>query len=64
MCNPIAPNLEEHLLTFLKHARNPNKLMKFVIPIIASSFFLDNYPLDTHSKLVCSPFYMNYLITI
>jgi len=54
-CNPIAPDLEEHLSTFLKHARNPNELTKFVVPIIASSFFLDNYPPDAHSKWALSP---------
>lgn len=56
MFNPVAPDLREHLLTFLKHVRTPSQLTKFAVPIIASSFLLDNYPPGAHSK--SDPFLM------
>jgi hypothetical protein len=42
--------LAEHLSIFLKHIRLIKKLIEFAVPVIASSIFLDNYPLDTHNK--------------
>ena len=48
--NPVAPDLDGHLLTFLKHVRTPVELKKFAVPVIASSFLLDNYPPDAHGK--------------
>jgi hypothetical protein len=48
--NPITPDLEEYLSTFLKYVRTLSELTKFAVLIIASSFFLDNYPSDAHSK--------------
>jgi hypothetical protein len=63
-CNPIAPDLEDHLSTFLKHATNLSELTEFVVPIIASSFFLDNYPPDAHSKSALSRLCVNYLTTV
>lgn len=48
--NPVAPNLGEHLLTFLKHVRTPIELTEFAVPIIASSVLLDSYPPGAHSK--------------
>jgi hypothetical protein len=48
--NPIAPDLAEHLHNFLKHIKSPKELKEFAVPMIASSFLLDNYPPDSHSK--------------
>ena len=48
--NPIAFNLAEYLLNFLKHIKSTNELIKFTVPITAFSFFLDNYPPKAHSK--------------
>lgn len=48
--NPVAPDLGEHLSNFLKHIKSIEELTEFAVPTIASSFFLDNYPPDTHSK--------------
>lgn len=47
--NPVAPDLGGHLSTFLKHVTTPSQLTEFAVPIIASSFFLDNYPPGAHS---------------
>ena len=49
--NPVAPDLQDHLFTFLRHIREPSELTEFAVPIIASSFLLDNYHPDAHSKL-------------
>ncbi|XTI82086.1 hypothetical protein V2W45_1463679 [Cenococcum geophilum] len=42
--NPVASNLVEYLLNFLKYIKSTNKLIEFVVPITASSLFLDSYP--------------------
>jgi hypothetical protein len=52
--NPIAKDLAEHLSIFLKHMKSAKELTEFAAPIIASSILLDNYPPDTHSKLLFS----------
>ncbi|KAH8587298.1 hypothetical protein B0O99DRAFT_527023 [Bisporella sp. PMI_857] len=55
---PIARNLCGHLTDFLHNIKTPEKLSQFAIPIIASSFLLDAYPLDMHffspSEVFCS----------
>ena len=48
--NPVAPNLVKYLLNFLKYIKSTNKLTKFIVPITASSLFLDSYPPKAHSK--------------
>jgi hypothetical protein len=53
--NPVAPDLEEHLSTFLKHINNSGELTEFAVPVISSSFLLDNYPPGAHSKLISPP---------
>ena len=53
--NPIAADLAKHLSIFLKYIKSAQELTDFAAPIIASSFFLDNYPLSTHSKQASSP---------
>jgi hypothetical protein len=58
MYNPIAPDLEEHLSTFLKYINNSRELTEFVVLVISSSFLLDNYPLGAYSKLTF-PSYRN-----
>lgn len=42
--NPVAPNLAEHLLNFLKHIKSTNELTEFAVLMTASSLFLDSYP--------------------
>ncbi|KKY22693.1 putative patatin-like phospholipase [Phaeomoniella chlamydospora] len=46
--NPVAPDLSDHLSTFLGHVKTPTQLIEFAVPMIASSFLLDNYPPDAH----------------
>jgi hypothetical protein len=53
--NPVASNLRGHLVDFLENIKSPQRLMQFAIPIIASSFLLDGYPPDMHSKLIFKP---------
>jgi hypothetical protein len=48
--NPVVPDLGEYLSNFIKYIKSPNKLTKFAVPIIASSFLLDNYPPDNYCK--------------
>jgi Holliday junction resolvase-like predicted endonuclease len=48
--NPLATDLEDHLSTFLEHIKSSTELATFAAPIIASSFFLDNYPPGAHCK--------------
>jgi hypothetical protein len=52
--NPVAKNLAEHLSIFLKHIRSIKELIEFAVLVIISSILLDNYPLDTYSKLYLS----------
>lgn len=49
--NPVASDLQEHLVEFLHRIKTPQTLLQFAIPIIASSFLLDEYPPDMHCKL-------------
>lgn len=53
--NPVVPDLEAHLLTFLKQIKNPLDLTEFAVPIIASSLLLDNYPPGAHSESITFP---------
>ncbi|KAH7363976.1 patatin-like phospholipase-like protein [Rhexocercosporidium sp. MPI-PUGE-AT-0058] len=46
--NPVASDLQDHLVEFLHRIKTPQSLLQFAIPIIASSFLLDNYPPDMH----------------
>lgn len=55
MYNPTAPDLEEHISTFLKYIRMPTELTEFAVPMIASSILLDSYPPGAHSKCIPSP---------
>jgi hypothetical protein len=48
--NPIAEDLAKHISNFLKHIKLAKELMEFAAPVIASSFLLDNYPPESHSK--------------
>jgi len=48
--NPVATDLDEHILNFLTYIQSPAELNNFAAPMIASSFFLDCYPPGTHSK--------------
>ncbi len=50
--NPVAKDLRQHLLNFLKFVKSPQDLINFAVPVIASSFSLDSYPPDAHSKLL------------
>lgn len=53
--NPIAEDLAEHLTNFLRLVQSPNALLKYAIPMIASSLLLDSYPPDAHGKLLSAP---------
>ncbi len=55
--NPVARNLQNHLVDFLHNIKTPQKLLEFAIPIITSSFLLDSYPPDMHCKLIIIPKY-------
>jgi hypothetical protein len=50
--NPVASNLQNHLVDFLHNIKTPQKLLEFAIPVIASSFLLDSYPPDMHCELI------------
>ena len=53
--NPVSSNLGEHLTDFLHNIKTPQKLLKFAIPMIASSLLQDAYPPDMHRKLMVLP---------
>ena len=53
--NPVASNSQHHLVDFLHNVKSPQKLLKFAIPIIASSFLLDSHPPDMHCKSITIP---------
>ena len=46
--NPVPSSFQDHLVNFLRNIKTPPKLLEFAIPVIASSFLLDNYPPDMH----------------
>ncbi|KAH8773381.1 hypothetical protein F5882DRAFT_300188, partial [Hyaloscypha sp. PMI_1271] len=46
--NPITKDLAKYLSIFLKYIKLVKELTEFIVPIIASSILLDNYPLDTY----------------
>ncbi|KAH6704320.1 patatin-like phospholipase-like protein [Leptodontidium sp. MPI-SDFR-AT-0119] len=46
--NPVASDLQDHLVEFLHRIKTPQSLLQFAIPVIASSFLLDEYPPDMH----------------
>ncbi|OBT48514.1 hypothetical protein VE00_01410 [Pseudogymnoascus sp. WSF 3629] len=48
--NPVASDLQDHLVDFLRKIRTPEKLLQFAIPVIASSFILNSYPPDMHLR--------------
>lgn len=48
--NPVAPDLEAHLADFLRSFHSLKHLKEFAIPVIASSFLLDQYPPGMHRK--------------
>jgi hypothetical protein len=48
--NSIAEDLAEHISNLLKHIKSAKELMEFAVPVIASSFLLDNYPPESHSR--------------
>jgi hypothetical protein len=48
--NPVAEDLAEHISNLLKHIKSAKELIEFAVPTIASSFLLDNYPPENHSK--------------
>jgi hypothetical protein len=48
--NPIASNLAEYLLNFLKYVKLINELTEFTVLITAFSFFLNSYPPKAYSK--------------
>lgn len=50
--NPVAPELQEHLSSFLAHIRSLADLMTFAAPFIASTFFIDSYPPDAHCRFL------------
>ena len=54
--NPVASSLRDHLVDFLHNIKTPQKLLKFAIPVIASSFLLDNHPPDMHCKPIIIPY--------
>ncbi len=47
---PVCSTLDQHLLSFLSRVKTTEEVTKFAVPIIASTFFLDNYPPDMHRK--------------
>ncbi|OHE93902.1 hypothetical protein CORC01_10801 [Colletotrichum orchidophilum] len=46
--NPAAADLQEHLARFLTHCDSVDNLKRFAVPVIASSFILDQYPPGMH----------------
>ncbi|KAF4775522.1 patatin family protein [Colletotrichum scovillei] len=46
--NPVAADLPAHLAGFLTHCDSVDDLKRFAVPVIASSFILDQYPPDMH----------------
>jgi hypothetical protein len=57
--NPIAKDLAEYISNLLKHIKSAKELIEFAVPVIASSFLLDNYPPESHSRPISihSPIY-------
>lgn len=47
---PVAPDLDAHLARFLKNFRSLKILKEVGVPLIASSFILDQYPPGMHRK--------------
>ncbi|KAH8193954.1 hypothetical protein TruAng_011877 [Truncatella angustata] len=47
--NPVATDLDMHLTTFLKKVQSYAAVENFAVPMIISSFILDNYPPGMHS---------------
>jgi hypothetical protein len=52
--NPVAPDLDEHLVNFLEHIDSVDQLKDFAAPMIASSILLDSYPPDAHGEYASS----------
>ena len=48
--SPIPLNLDKYLLNFLKYIKSPNKLIEFIVLIIASNIFLNSYLPKVYSK--------------
>ncbi|KAI1359471.1 patatin-like phospholipase-like protein [Xylaria arbuscula] len=48
MMNPVSDELEMHLGNFLQTIRSVDAIQTFAVPVIASSFLLDNYPPGMH----------------
>ncbi|KAF4486799.1 Calcium-independent phospholipase A2-gamma [Colletotrichum fructicola Nara gc5] len=46
--SPVAPDLPAHLARFLTHCDSVDDLKRFAVPVIASSFVLDQYPPGMH----------------
>jgi hypothetical protein len=46
--NHVAPDLAEHLSTFLKHTASSTQLTEFAAPMLASTLLLDSYPPNAH----------------
>ncbi|KAL0929611.1 uncharacterized protein CTRU02_215510 [Colletotrichum truncatum] len=46
--NPVAGDLEHHLANFLREFRSLESLRAFAVPVIASTFLLDQYPPGMH----------------
>ena len=51
LMNPLAPDLESHLASFLDHFQSVDSLRSFALPMMASSFILDHYPPGMHRKI-------------
>jgi len=52
--NPVSENLQDHLKDFIQNIKTPRNLIDFAVPVIASSFLLDNYPPDMHCQVTAS----------
>ncbi|XTI94257.1 hypothetical protein V2W45_1473474 [Cenococcum geophilum] len=48
--NPVALNLAEYLLNFLKYVKSTNELTEFAVLMAAFSLFLDSYPPKAYSE--------------
>lgn len=48
--NPVCEDLTGHISTFIDRSNSSGLHTAFVVKMIASSLFLDNYPPDSHSK--------------
>lgn len=58
--NPVASDLHDHISTLLRCVRTHVGLTEFAVPVIASSFLLDNYPPEAHSKSLFPPLPVSY----